>query len=102
MRAWGAAVSSGHLALGLAGWLLLGIPPWFFGGCALLTLGVALLAAPLMQPAPDDGGDDGAAAERARTIRSRRGGRSSSATSGPTPRRAAHPDLTRALTPSRA
>ena len=59
MRAWGAAVSSGHLALGLAGWLALGIPPWFFGGCAVLTLGVALFAAPLMQPRRDDGGDDG-------------------------------------------
>ena len=39
MRAWGVAVSSGHLVLGLAGWLALGIPPWFFGGCAVLTLG---------------------------------------------------------------
>ena len=58
MRAWGAAVSSGHLVLGLAGWLALGIPPWFFGGCALLTLGIALLSAPLMQPRRDDGGDD--------------------------------------------
>ena len=58
MRAWGAAVSSGHFALGLAGWLWLGIPPWFFGGCALLTLGVALLAAPLMRPRRDDGDDD--------------------------------------------
>ena len=58
MRAWGASVATAHLALGLAGWLLLGVPPWFFGGCALLTLGVALLAAPLMQPRRDDGGDD--------------------------------------------
>jgi hypothetical protein len=59
MRAWGAAVASAHVGLGLAGWLLLGIPPWFFGGCALLTLGVALLAAPLMGPRGDDPGDDG-------------------------------------------
>ena len=59
MRVWGAAVASGHLALGLAGWLALGIPPWFFGGCAVLTLGVALLAAPLMQPRRDDDGDGG-------------------------------------------
>ena len=59
MRAWGAAVASGHLALGLAGWLLLGVPPWFFGGCAVLTFAVALLAAPLMERRPDDGGDDG-------------------------------------------
>jgi hypothetical protein len=58
MRASGAAISSGHLSLGLAGWLLLGVPPWFFGGCALLTLGVAMLAAPLMSPR-DDGPDWG-------------------------------------------
>ena len=57
MRAWGAAISSGHVCLGLAGWLLLGIPPWFFGGCALLTLGIFLLAAPLMRPRRDDDGD---------------------------------------------
>jgi hypothetical protein len=59
MRASGAAISSGHLSLGLAGWLLLGVPPWFFGGCALLTLAIFLLAAPLMRPRRDDGDDDG-------------------------------------------
>jgi hypothetical protein len=62
MRAWGAAVSSGHVVLGLAGWLLLGIPPWFFGGCAVVTFGIALLAAPLMSPrggGDDDGGGGG-------------------------------------------
>ena len=58
MRVWGGAVASGHVALGLAGWLALGVPPWFFGGCALLTLGVTLLAAPLMRPR-DDGPDGG-------------------------------------------
>ena len=58
MRAWGAAVASGHLALALAGWLALGVPPWFFAGCALVTLGVALLAAPLMGPRRDGGGGD--------------------------------------------
>ena len=58
MRVWGGAVASGHVALGLAGWLGLGVAPWFFGGCALLTLGVAMLAAPLMRPR-DDGPDDG-------------------------------------------
>ena len=57
MRAWGAAVSAGHVALGVAGWLAVGVAPWFFAGCALLTLGVALLAAPLMGPRP--GGGDG-------------------------------------------
>jgi hypothetical protein len=58
MRVWGGAVASGHVALGLAGWLALGVAPWFFGGCALLTLGVTMLAAPLMRPR-DDGPDDG-------------------------------------------
>ena len=58
MRAWGAIVSSGHVVLALAGWLVLGIPPWFFAGCALLTLGVALLAAPLMGPRQDPDDDD--------------------------------------------
>ena len=66
MRAWGIAISSGHLALALAGWLALGVPPWFFAGCALLTLGITQLAAPLMGPRPDDDGDgpDGPAAAR--------------------------------------
>ena len=58
MRAWGAAISSGHVCLGLAGWLLLGIPPWFFGGCALLTLAIFLLAARLVRPRREDDGDD--------------------------------------------
>jgi hypothetical protein len=58
MRAWGAAISSGHVCLGLAGWMLLGIPPWFFGGCALLTLGIFLLAARLVRPRREDDGDD--------------------------------------------
>jgi hypothetical protein len=39
MRAWGAAVSAGHVLLALLGWLLLGVAPWFFGGCAVVTLG---------------------------------------------------------------
>jgi hypothetical protein len=60
MRAWGAGISSGHICLGLAGWLWLGVPPWFFAGCALLTLGIFLAAAPLMRPPrEDDGEDDG-------------------------------------------
>ena len=59
MRAWGAAISSGHVCLGLAGWVLLGIPPSFFGGCALLTLGISQLAAPLMGPRGNDGGGGG-------------------------------------------
>jgi hypothetical protein len=59
MRAWGIAISSGHLLLALAGWLVLGVPPWFFGGCALLTLVVTQAAAPLMDPRGEDGGDGG-------------------------------------------
>ena len=59
MRAWGIAISSGHLCLALAGWLALGVPPWFFGGCALLTLGISQLAAPLMGPRGDGPEDPG-------------------------------------------
>jgi hypothetical protein len=58
MRAWGAAVSAGYLALGALGWLLLGVPPLFFALCAGVTLAVALLAAPLLRRPPDDGEDD--------------------------------------------
>ena len=50
MRAWGAAVSAGHLALGALGWLLIGLSPVFFACCAAITLAVALLAAPLLRP----------------------------------------------------
>jgi hypothetical protein len=59
MRAWGTAISSGHLCLALAGWLTLGVPPWFFAGCALLTLVITQLAAPLLRPRRDDADDDG-------------------------------------------
>ena len=59
MRVWGGAVSAGHLVLGALGWLLLGVPPMFFAGCAAVTLAVALLAAPLMAPRRDDGEDGG-------------------------------------------
>jgi len=55
MRALGAAVSVGHLVLGALGWLLIGLSPVFFAGCAVVTLTVALLAAPLMRPRPDGG-----------------------------------------------
>jgi hypothetical protein len=58
MRAWGAGIATGHLCLGLAAWLLIGVPPWFFGGCALVTMGVALIAAPLLRRRGDDGDDD--------------------------------------------
>jgi hypothetical protein len=59
MRAWGAAVSTGHLLLAGLGWAMLGVRPVFFAGCAALTFAVALLAAPLMGRKPDDGEDGG-------------------------------------------
>jgi hypothetical protein len=55
MRVWGAAVSAAHLVLAIAGWALLGVPPWFFAGCAVLSLGIALAAAPLMRRRPGGG-----------------------------------------------
>ena len=60
MRAAGAGVAAGHLALGAVAWLLLGVPGamLLFGLAAALSLGLALLAAPLLRPRPprDDGG----------------------------------------------
>ncbi len=56
MRVWGGAVSAAHLVLGALGWAVLGVAPWFFAGCAVLTLAVTLLAAPLMRRRPP--GDD--------------------------------------------
>jgi hypothetical protein len=57
MRAAGAAVAAGHLALGAVGWLALGVPGamLLFGLCAALSLGLALLAAPLLRPPPPPG-----------------------------------------------
>ena len=59
MRCWGVGVSAGHLVLGALGWLLIGVSPVFFGGCAAVTLAVALLAAPLMRPRGGGGGEGG-------------------------------------------
>ena len=59
MRAWGGAISAGHVVLGALGWLLLGVPPVFFAGCAVVTFAGALVAAPLMRPRPDDDDGDG-------------------------------------------
>jgi hypothetical protein len=64
MRAWGVGVSAGHLLLGTLGFVLLGVPPYFFAGCAIVTFGGALLAAPLLAPRGDDGGDDGGGGPR--------------------------------------
>ena len=59
MRMAGALISAGHLAFGLVGWLVLGLPGamLLFGLCAAISLGLALVASPLMQQPPDgDGG----------------------------------------------
>jgi hypothetical protein len=52
MIAFGLAVSTGHLALGLIGRLVLEVPGsmLFFGLCAALTLAVALAGARLLRP----------------------------------------------------
>jgi hypothetical protein len=62
MRLAGALVSAMHVALALAGELLVGVPgAWLlFGLCAVLSLAVALIAAPLLDPGrrgPGDGDD---------------------------------------------
>jgi hypothetical protein len=60
MRAWGAGVSAGYLVLAVVG-AVLQIPnaEVLFGLCAVLTLALALVAAPLLRPrrrGDDDGG----------------------------------------------
>jgi len=52
MILWGLAISAGHVALGLVGRLVLEVPGslLFFGLCAALSLGLAILAAPLLEP----------------------------------------------------
>jgi hypothetical protein len=60
MRAWGAGVSVGYAALGIIG-ALAGIPnaEVLFGLCALLTLALSLITAPLLRPRRGDDGDGG-------------------------------------------
>ncbi len=59
MRAWGAGVAAGHVALGITAAVVLGVPgsEIFFGLCALTTLVLSQVAAPLLRPR-GDGGDD--------------------------------------------
>lgn len=63
MRLAGGLISALHLACGLAGWLVLGLPGamLLFGLCAAVSLGLALVASPLMQRPPDSDGGIGAA-----------------------------------------
>jgi hypothetical protein len=59
MRVWGAGVSAVYLLLAVAG-AMLQIPKaeLLFGLCAVLTLALALVTAPLLRPR-GDGDDDG-------------------------------------------
>jgi hypothetical protein len=56
MRIWGAGVSAGYAALAVAG-AMLDVPrsEVLFGLCAVLTLALALIVAPLLRPRGDDG-----------------------------------------------
>jgi hypothetical protein len=62
MRAAGALVAIAHLGLGAVASLVLGVPGamLFFGLCAALSLGLAVLVAPLLRPPPPRGGGGGA------------------------------------------
>jgi hypothetical protein len=61
MRVWGAGVAAGYAALGLIGGIALGVPgaELLFGLCAVLTLVLALVVAPLLKPRGRDDGDGG-------------------------------------------
>jgi hypothetical protein len=65
MRVAGGLISAVHLACGLLGWLVLGLPGamLLFGLCAAVSLGLALVASPLMQRPPDGDGGIGVAGE---------------------------------------
>ena len=65
MRAWGAGVSAGYAVLGVGAYLA-GIPgaELLFGLCAVLTLTLALIVAPLLKPGRRDDGDGGVSPPR--------------------------------------
>jgi hypothetical protein len=65
MRAWGTGVSVGYAALGVAG-AALGVPEAevLFGLCALVTLILSLITAPLLRPRRRDEGDGGIGSPR--------------------------------------
>ena len=60
MRAWGAGVAAGHAVLGVTA-TLVGVhgTELFFGLCAAVTLVLAWLVAPLLQPRGGDDDDGG-------------------------------------------
>jgi hypothetical protein len=61
MRAWGTGVSVGYAVLGVIGSAVLHVPgsEVLFGLCALVTLVLSLLVAPLLRPVRRDDGDGG-------------------------------------------
>jgi hypothetical protein len=65
MRAWGAGVSAGYVVLAAVG-AVLDVPnsEVLFGLCALVTLILSLIAAPLLRPRRRDDGDGGLGAPR--------------------------------------
>jgi hypothetical protein len=60
MRAWGAGVSAGYAALGVAAFVA-DIPgsELLFGLCAVLTMTLSLIVAPLLKPRRGDDDDGG-------------------------------------------
>jgi hypothetical protein len=64
MRAWGAGVAAGYAVLGLVTGVAFGVPgaELLFGLCAVLTLVLALVVAPLLKPRRGDDGDGGTGA----------------------------------------
>jgi uncharacterized membrane protein YfcA len=66
MRAWGAGVSAGYAVLGVVGAAVLEVPgaELLFGLCAVVTLLLALVAAPMLRPRRRDDGDGGIGASR--------------------------------------
>jgi len=91
MRIAGAAISVVHLACGLLGWLAFGVPGalLLFGLCAAITLGLALVTAPLLQRPPTDDGGSGGSRRDPGDPPEPRGGRRLSASSAPTRRASA-------------
>jgi hypothetical protein len=61
MCAWGAGVAAGHVVLGVIATAVLHVPgsALFFGLCALVTLVLSQVTAPLLQPRGDDGDGGG-------------------------------------------
>jgi hypothetical protein len=56
MRAWGAGVAAGHVVLGVIGTAVLHVPgsALLFGLCALVSLVLSQVTAPLLRPRGDD------------------------------------------------